>query len=622
MGELIYYDKYCTGEVFEMKVQYNLNFSNPFLDGKYSKVLLIFGFILIIHNFFILYFHQPGGYVIDIYSTLPLSFYCASILCYLISSLVLLFDRGISEKFGILLLILNHVTILLIPFMLGYYSMGRGDDMWYLGEYLHISKSGSISGWDIYPGSLVLGAILSIILDLPSNCVSFVVPVIFSFIFIGGMCLCCRFFLKDDMLVNLAVLSSFILYLGPYNFSNTPHALFFAYIPLFIFILGKYIKKIDIANTVLVAIPIVLTPFMHPYIVFFVVALLLVLILFGKVLSRFIHGCYRCATSLLIIVFIAFLSWFMYCNTLLGSFRRSYQSYIWGTTEPVLFETTEQLVRINIDPFKMTKLLLVYYGRYFIPLLVIVIAIILIYLKRDKISQILKDRVSFFLMFYVMFFVTMVILFLNPIFSHQSDRMTNLNFMVYAQVPLFVLSLSIVFERLKSFNHNKVLVFILLVGIWGLSLFGTFNSPNIFRMNVAITHNEVEGMKWFYDVRDSENIITPLTQTERFHELFDNGGSDNYISISDHFGYNSSCRSFKNINLECNRQSYVVLLTVDELLYQRVPGYMEVGRYTSEDFVRFRNDPSVSTKLYDNQDIEIFDVKAYESLLDSLYYNI
>jgi hypothetical protein len=207
--------------VSEVKARYRMNIPDLSLNRRYSKILLVCGFSLTIHNFSILLFHQPLGYVVDIYSVLPFSLYGALILCYLISSIVLLSGQGIVKKFGILLLILNHMVVLLIPYMLGYYSMGRYDDMSYIGEYLHISKFGSINNdWDIYPGSLVFGAVLSIISGLPANGAAFVMPVVFSFIFIGGLFLCCRFFLKDDMLVNIAILSSFILYLGSYNFLN------------------------------------------------------------------------------------------------------------------------------------------------------------------------------------------------------------------------------------------------------------------------------------------------------------------------------------------------------------------------------------------------------------------
>ena len=205
--------------------------------------------------------------------------------------------------------------------------------------------------------------------------------------------------------------------------------------------------------------------------------------------------------------------------------------------------------------------------------------------------------------------VAEAVLFLNPMFSHQPDRLTNLNFMVYAQVPLFVLALSVVFAKSKFFNQQTIILLLLLTGTWGLGLFGTFDSPNIFRTNVALTYNEVEGMEWFYEARDSENIIVPLSQIGRFHTLFDDGGSDNYIPVADHFGYDSSHRSFADINLEYNQQSYVVLLTLDEFLYQEVPGYVEVGRYTAGDYARFRNDQSIDVKAYDNLNIEVYITK-------------
>jgi len=376
--------------------------------------------------------------------------------------------------------------------------------------------------------------------------------------------------------------------------------------PLFIFILSRYLKRDDFANTVLILIPTVLVPFMHPFIVLFVFTLILALVLLGKVLSQFVRGNYWLATRPLVVLITGFFSWFIYCDTLLGSFRRSYLGYLRKTTEPVLLETTDKLARINVDPFKMIKLLLVYYSRYFIPLIIISIALVLLYLKRDKISQFLKSRMHFFLIFYIMFLVAETVLFLNPIFAHEPDRMTNLNFIVYAQVPLFVIALSLLFSKYRCSNWQAILLLILLVGTWGLSLFGTFNSPNIFRANEALTYNEIEGMQWFYETRVSENIIVPLSQIGRFHVLFDDGVSDNRIPVPDHFGYDLSHKSFVEANLEYGQRSYVVLLTHDELLYQDLPGWMEVGRYTAGDYARFRNDQSVEAKIYSNLNIEIF----------------
>jgi len=53
----------------------------------------------------------------------------------------------------------------------------------------------------------------------------------------------------------------------------------------------------------------------------------------------------------------------------------------------------------------------------------------------------------------------------------------------------------------KFFNQQTIILLLLLTGTWGLGLFGTFDSPHIFRTNAALTYNEVEGMEWFYGVR-------------------------------------------------------------------------------------------------------------------------
>jgi hypothetical protein len=78
------------------------------------------------------------------------------------------------------------------------------------------------------------------------------------------------------------------------------------------------------------------------------------------------------------------------------------------------------------------------------------------------------------------------------------------------------------------------------------------------------------------------------------------------IFIPDHFGYGNDNRSFAEINLKTSEQAYIILLTTDELLYQKVPGYMEVGRYNTQDFYRFRNDNSIN-KIFDDMNIEIYD---------------
>jgi hypothetical protein len=124
-------------------------------------------------------------------------------------------------------------------------------------------------------------------------------------------------------------------------------------------------------------------------------------------------------------------------------------------------------------------------------------------------------------------------------------------------------------------------------------------------------------MKWFYENKVDYPIASaPISQLYRFRDLlaehrdiFAKDSIDKYKDIPDHFGYvknNSiSTQNFSDINLKKQEQIYLIILTIDELLYQKVPGYDQIGRYTNNDFSRFRNDKSVE-KIYQSTNIEIY----------------
>jgi len=197
-------------------------------------------FILLIRNAFLLKFVEPVGYIVDIYSAFPFDFYLGFIFCYFVASFLVLNGKKII---GVSILCLNHLEILLIPYKLGYYSMGRADDMSYIGEYLQIANSGHFANWDIYPATHIIGASVSIISGLETNFTSFIIPILFSFIFIMGIYLFSREMLPYPCIKSLVIVSSFILYLGIYNFLNVPHALFFAFIPLYLFVMYCYFNS-------------------------------------------------------------------------------------------------------------------------------------------------------------------------------------------------------------------------------------------------------------------------------------------------------------------------------------------------------------------------------------------
>jgi hypothetical protein len=569
-------------------------------------LLAIFCLFLLTRNLLILKFVQPVGYVVNIYSMFPFTFYLSFILCYLIAT-VLVLNR--NKKLGYFILCLNHLEILLIPYMLGYYSMGRADDMSYIGEYLQIATSGHFAAWDIYPASHTIGAFMSILSAMKVYYISFIIPIIFSFIFIIGIYLFSRELISQPIVCSLVIVSSFILYMGAYNFLNVPHALFFALLPLYLCYFYKYTKNNkNMSLSIVFVLMTLLIPLTHPFIVFFVFSFFLLHMipkaLFGsRIRSLNIH---KVNISSFLILVIAFMSWFIYNSIFTVYFKRSYLAFINKITEPVFFGTVDKLAKINLNFFDYLQLASFFYGRYIIPTLFISISLIFIYHNREilKSSQI-KEYPYIFILYFT-FLILQIMLLFNPLIVHQSDRITNLNFIAYAQIPLFSIALYVIFLQ-KKISFNRILqVSVILAFIWSLCFFGCFDSPNIYKTNAALTYNEVYGMDWFYRLKGDSIINAPLTQLNRFHDLFGNPEKKDKLNyLPDHFGYVNESDLFVDSNLGKGVMPYTVVLTIDELLYQEVKGYTHVGRYKDSDFVRFRRDISVN-KIYDSTNIEIF----------------
>jgi hypothetical protein len=575
---------------------------------RISKGVLAFAFILLTYNIVKISLLKPSGFVVDIYSVMPIIFIPSLILCFSIASFSIFNTNSQTRVGSIFLLITILFTILIIPYAFGYYSMGRADDMSYLGEYLHISKTGYFSDWDIYPAGLIFGAFLTIITGIETNIISFIIPTFFTASFIIGFFIFGRKIFKNKNYENILLISLFILYLGMYNFLNTPHALFFAFLPLYLFIILKYIELGTLPYAIAAIILSLLIPLTHPFVFFFVVMFQLLLLLFTPFIKNIVIGDIRRLRNLVLIQITTFSAWFLYSTILLDSFERAINAFLLKLTEPVLSETTNKMARIGLDPLSFINFVLIYYGRYIIPTVVIISFLTLYYLKYRKVND-YNRPIKFLVITYTITFFIEIILFLNPIISHQPDRMTNLLFLVYFQVPLFSIS-SIVFinfkgTSLRRITVRKTIVISIVIVTFGLSLVGAFNSPMVYATNSALTVNEATGMKWVYELREGQNISAPLSQLDRFHNLFDDGMRDNHIHIPDHFGYDVKNATFYNSVDGYSGSLYVVIMKIDYTLYEEVPGYKNVGRYTYNDYYQFNCDNSIN-RIYSGNDINIF----------------
>ncbi len=190
--------------------------------------------LLLVYSLFILRGIQPEGYTINIYEQLPFHFYLTLLLCYLSACVLLLAYRKIS---AVLILLLVHITVLIIPYMLGYVSVGRGEEFSYIGLAGQSALSDPSGFSSLSPTGPLLVSALSLISGLETWVLSYFLPVFFSIMFITGMFLFYRIFMSREKLVSVAFLSSLIPYFGHFQASTSPYYLCFCLVPLYLFVL-------------------------------------------------------------------------------------------------------------------------------------------------------------------------------------------------------------------------------------------------------------------------------------------------------------------------------------------------------------------------------------------------
>lgn len=562
-------------------------------------VMVLVCIYILISNLILLQHAMPTGYQIDIYSQLPLEFYIGLMFCYLVSSILMIENY---KKFALYLLFFISIEVLMIPYMLGYFWTDRADDITYIGESIYIQNTGTVDLFNVYPASHIICSILSLTTAYNMNIVCYIFSICVFFLFVLGMILISKIFVDESKIINITLASSFVFYFSRFCFSIVPHYIFFCMLPYYFYIFYSCLKTRNTSMSVCLVILVLISPFTHPFIIFFLL-FLIVMILFLNLAFKLKLNDLK--TDLVLLV-TCFLFWFLANKGYSRDLTIIYRAYTSFSSESTLTMTGSSLSKIGLNAFDLFKLLNFYYGRYYIPVAFIIIATYLIYVNKDSYPKNLLNKYLSLLSIFLIFLIFQVFLLLNDIIPHQPDRFTSLNFAVFPQILLFAYSLYIIFLRTFPSKKNIYLVALILTLVWSLSFFGSFNSPYIYRPNNAFTYNEVDGMAWFYGVKSNYAVSNPFTQMNRFHDLFgDIRYRDPTISLPDHFGYDAQIKNFSQINLKRNRHAYLIITSCDELTYEKVPGFTNVGRYNVKDFETLNNDPSVN-KFYDSLNLDLY----------------
>ncbi|WP_440946670.1 DUF6541 family protein [Methanosarcina sp. T3] len=525
------------------------------LNNKILNLITSVSLLLLVYSLFVLREIQPEGYAVNIYEQLPFRFYLILLFCYLSSCFVLLAFRKIGAVFS---LILVHIIVLIVPYMLGYASVGRGDEFSYpaLAENAGaFGSSGLFAFSDLSPTGPLLVSALSLASGMKAQALSYFLPVFFSIIFITGMFLFYRGFMSREKLVTVTFLSSVIPYFGHFQVSTVPYYLSFCLIPIYLLLLWNAISdKNRKASIVCLLVMMPLLPLAHPFIFTYLVCFAFLLTFAGKAMQSGLIKKIRSLKNLAqdplssssgkivpLFIFLSFTSGgFLLCA--------KYASVFFGIFLPALTLRIEAMIDAgfatipSMEPgiFEFINLFNLYYGKYYIPLIFIGVNTVIVWQNRKRFCHHFVRRYPRFLFLYIVSFFLELGFLLNPFIPYPPDRFVNLSFIIFAQIPLLGYSLYIVLLR-KGHTPGLVATILALGLLWTLGFFSCFSSPYAGGISEAVAQNEVEGMNWLTgskaaypyvlysgekaDLMFSGNSAGSPGQYEAFPEVYATSGS-------------------------------------------------------------------------------------------------
>jgi|GEM_PF-381270 len=594
------------------------------LNNKILNLIISISLLLLVYSLFVLREIQPEGYAVNIYEQLPLHFFLILLFCYLSSCSVLLTSRKIEAVFPLMLV---HIIVLIVPYMLGYASVGRGDEFSYpfLTNTEVFVSSGPSAFSNLSPTGPLLVSALSQISGMKEQALSYFLPIFFSIIFITGMFLFYRGFMSREKLVMITFLSSVIPYFGHFQFSTVPYYLSFCLIPIYLLLLWNLISdKNRKASIVCLLFMMPLLALAHPFIFTYLACFALLLTFAGKAIkSGFLKKIFNfkdlvqaslSSSSGKIVPLFIFLSFasvgFLFCA--------KYASVFFGIFLPALTLRIETMVDAgfsttpSMEPgiFKFIHLFNLYYGKYYIPLIFILINTVIVWQNRKRFCRHFVRRYPRFLFLYIVSFFLELGFLLNPFIPYSSDRFVNLSFIIFAQIPLLGYSLYIVLLR-KGYVPGLVATILALGLLWTLGFFSCFSSPYAGGISEAVAQNEVEGMNWLIESKAEYPYVL------YFGEKTDATFSGNFTGSPGQYDvfpgvYTTS--GFAPVNrpedvMSLNNSSttgplYLVVTTFSEALNQE-KSLSEMG-FSAGNSSEVQDNKSLC-KIYDSLDIKIYE---------------
>lgn len=587
-------------------------------NNKILNLIASVSLLLLAYSLFILREIQPGGYAISIYEQLPFHFYLILLMSYFSACFLLLAYRKISAVF---ILMLIHIIMLIIPYMLGYASVGRGDEFSFpalAGSSGISSLSGFPTFSDLSPTGPLLVSSLSLASGMNMQALSYFLPVFFSIMFIAGMFLFYRGFMSREKLVSVTFLSSVIPYFGHFQISTVPYYLTFCLVPIYLLLLWNVISgKNRTMMVVCLFFMMPLLPLAHPFIFTYLVCFALLLGFAGKAMQsgllKKILSFKNLALATLssssgkmapLFIFLSITSagLLLYAKYASGFFDFFLLGLLWR----IKLLTAAGFATIpSMEPgfFEFIHLFNLYYGKYYIPLIFIVINTIIVWQNRKRFCHHFVRRYPRFLFLYIVSFFLELGFLLNPFIPYPPDRFANLSFIIFAQIPLLGYSLYIVLLR-KNYVTGLGATILVLGLLWTLGFFSCFSSPYSGGISEAITQNEIEGMQWLIESRAAYPYVISSGVNDGHPFLPEPADCPGRSGILSKAPAEHSADALPLNNPAIGEPFYLIVTTFSEALDMGESGPDDMGHSTGRNSEA--QEKQFPYKIYDSLDIDIY----------------
>ena len=561
----------------------------------------------------------PEGYSVNIYDQIGFKVIFLNIIIYLFS-LVLLTNKQdkVTSLLISVILLLNYLTLMITPNMLGYYVTDRGDTLDSVGLARYIIKTHHTDPLDIYPMTFIEAAVVNSISKVKAPWI--IISLVASLLFTLSTVAITRIFSEIIILKNqrehiipILLAVSVPYYLGMYHTSFIAQYVTFAMEGIFFLSFFLYLFRGSKGFLICLLISAIFSVFGHPIMGVFNIYFLLLFTVFSLMYTPRIS---RSVSGILKVIIVVLLLWFIKVGLL--------KHYILSLK--IMFETNFQICaqsiklseRAGITHLELLKYLFIRYGdQIMLYLISLTFIILIIRMRLYKNTKILMMLIGFALS---NMFTVLILIF--PILKQNYNRVLGLNIGLYFAILLVGILLIKILEK----NILRTVIRLTLITIYAISVMGLFLSPFVGFPFIGITNSELSGVVFMFTHQsDDYKIVDLIGESKRYSiwyygyfETFNQNKVLYLCRLPDHFNY-PKVYPIKNnqylVKIQHNilLQSKVpyqyshMLIPIAKFMiepYETINTYRRVHRWSYHDLTILYCDPTVDV-VYRSKELNI-----------------